>query len=369
MPSSRWWNPVSRWLRPPGPDVGATAGAATLQPAFVASESGSSTAPEPAFQDTVGTLDDDAPAAAAVSSEALRLEMVAWVIGVAAADAKTAAAPAAVVIETLFERLDEVTASETLRAALLPRAPHVIPQLMKTLRDEGYSSVDVAAKISRDAVLTAEVIRSATSVFRRGDDDGVEVDLAWAVAAIGTQGLRRAIASVVLRPIFDARGDTLSSRAATQIWKDADRKARLCSALAAHAGLDPFDGYLAGLLHNTGWTALLRAVDGLPDIPIEAAGLAHAHVVPGLLRRRDALFGALVEPWKLSPAVDVVAAEIGSGGIDAAGSPLGQSLREAERLATLHAIAPAGQRPSACVPGWSALPKPVQACYRGLGRA
>ena len=102
---------------------------------------------------------------------------------------------------------------------------------MKTLRDEGYSSVDVAGRISKDAVLTAEVVRSATSAFQRGDEEG-EIDLARAVTMIGTQGLRRAIANVVLRPIFDAKGDTFSARAATQIWKDADRKARLsCRAL------------------------------------------------------------------------------------------------------------------------------------------
>ncbi|HEX2539628.1 MAG TPA: HDOD domain-containing protein [Caldimonas sp.] len=366
MPSTRWWNPVSRWLRPPRQEAHSGTAAPTLQPAFVPAEA--AIAPvHAAFQDTVGRL-ADAPGAPAISPELLRLGIVEWMIGVAPVEARRAAAPAAVVTDALFERLDEVTASEALRSALLPRAPHVIPQLMKTLRDDGYSSADVAAKISRDAVLTAEVIRSATSAFRRGDNDSEEIDLAWAVAAIGTQGLRRAIASVVLRPIFDARGDTLSSRAATQIWKDADRKAKLCSALAAQGGLDPFDGYLAGLLHNTGWTALLRAIDGFRDIPIEALGLAHAEVVPRLLRRRDALFGALVEPWKLSPAVDRVAAEIGHGGIDAAGSPLGQALREAERLAALHALAPAGQRPSATVPGWATLPKPVQDCYRALGR-
>src|SRR4029079_15417027 len=130
-----------------------------------------------------------------------------------------------------------------------------------TLRDEGYSAVDVASRISKDDVLTAEVVRSATSAFQRGTDEE-EIDLPRAVTMIGTQGLRRAIANVVLRPIFDAKGDTFSARAATQIWKDADRKARLCAAFAAQtAGLDPFDGYLAGLLHNSGWTAALRAID------------------------------------------------------------------------------------------------------------
>jgi hypothetical protein len=208
-------------------------------------------------------------------------------------------------------------------------------------------------------------VRSASSVFER-EDDGVEIDLARAVAMIGTQGLRRAIASVVLRPIFDARGDTLSARAATQIWKDADRKARLCAALAAQAALDPFDGYLAGLLHNSGWTAALRAIDSLPDISVSAADLAHGDVVPQLLARRDALFGAIVGPWNLSPAIDGLAAEIGGAGLDAAESPLGIALRDADRLAALRALAPPGQRPAAGVPAWALLAKPVQDCYAGL---
>ncbi len=211
-------------------------------------------------------------------------------------------------IGPLLERLDEVIASDTLRANLLPRAPHVVPQLMKTLRDESYSSVDVASRISRDVVLSAEVIRSATSTYRAKDDDEGEIDLARAVAMIGTAGLRRAIASVVLRPIFDAGGDTLSAKAAVKIWRDADRKARLSAALAGQQSLDPFDGYLAGLLHNSGWTAALRALDGFDDLLFSSVDLAHPAVVPQLLRRRDALFGAIVGPWNLSPAIDSLAA-------------------------------------------------------------
>ena len=198
--------------------------------------------------------------------------------------------------------------------------------------------------------------------------DGVEIDLARAVFMIGTQGLRRAIANVVLRPIFDARGDTLSARAASQIWQDADRKARLCATLATQTdGVDPFDGYLAGLLHNSGWTAALRAIDGLAEISVSAADLAHGDVVPQLLARRDALFGAIVGPWNLSPAMDRLAAEIGAVGLDAAESPLAAALRDADRLAAYRALAAPGQGPGASVPAWSLLAKPVRDCYSGLG--
>jgi hypothetical protein len=292
-----------------------------------------------------------------------------WLVGVSAAAAPGRDEPVAAVIPPLLERLDTVIASEALRANLLPRAPHVVPQLMKTLRDEGYSSADVASRISRDVVLSAEVIRSATGVYRVKADDEGEIDLARAVAIIGTAGLRRAIASVVLRPIFEAAGDTLSAKAAVKIWRDADRKARLGAAMAATLSLDPFDGYLAGLLHDSGWTALLRAIDGVDDLLVAPADLAHPAVVPQLLRRRDALFGAIVGPWSLSPGIDALAAEVGQLGLDAARSPLGIALRDANRLAALYALAPAGHRPAGAVPGWSELARPVQDCYAGLGRA
>jgi HD-like signal output (HDOD) protein len=291
-----------------------------------------------------------------------------WLVGVSPASAPGADESPAAVIGPLLERLDEVIASDALRANLLPRAPHVVPQLMKTLRDESYSSVDVASRISRDVVLSAEVIKSATAAYRAKEDDEGEIDLARAVAIIGTAGLRRAIASVVLRPIFESGGDTLSAKAAVKIWRDADRKARLSAAVAGQESLDPFDGYLAGLLHNSGWTALLRAIDGFEDLIFGNADLAHPVVVPELLRRRDALFGAIVGPWNLSPAVDRLAEEVGRFGLDAARSPLGIALRESNRLAALYALAPTGQRPAAAVPGWATLPRPVQECYAGLAR-
>ncbi len=374
MSLTRWWNPLT-WRRPDSapaeslpaarpaarPDGAATLGVPAVE----------SVRPDREVPSVDGGLE---PAAAAddlrqmvgIDVETLeegRVRFFGWMVGVSTVPG--AGSPPAAFVPRMFEELDQIIASDSLRAGLLPRAPHVVPQLMKTLRDEHYSSVDVAQRISKDVVLTAEVVRSATSAFQRGEDDG-EIDLARAVTMIGTQGLRRAIASVVLRPIFDARGDTLSARAAKQIWKDADKKARLCATLASELALDPFDGYLAGLLHNSGWTAALRAIDGLQDITVSATDLAHAAVVPQLLRRRDRLFGALVEPWKLSPAMDRLAAEVGSRGIDAVQSPLGVALRDAERLAMLHALSPAGERPAANVPMWATLPKPVQDCYARL---
>jgi len=362
MAEGRWWNPFARKGRPMPASSGFADGAPSVSPPGPPSAPPASH-PLPAAAAAAEIVDDDGEALDEPLTEPQRIRFFRWIVGVPDI-AGTSGLPD-LVVQHLTERLDEVIASDTLRASLLPRAPHVIPQLMKTLRDERYSSVDVASRISKDPVLTAEVVRSATSAFQRGDDEG-EIDLARAVTMIGTQGLRRAIANVVLRPIFDAKGDTFSARAATQIWKDADRKARLCAVLAGPRVLDPFDGYLAGLLHNTGWTALLRAIDGFDDLTLNGAQLSHPEVVPLLLQRRDALFGALVGPWNLSAAVDGLAAEVGRHGLDGAESPLGGALRQADRLAALRALAPAGQGPAAAVPSWAALPKTVRDCYAGL---
>jgi hypothetical protein len=360
MSLDRWWNPLARWRKADAratvsPSVSPTLPPQATRPAPMPLAGATAAAVlEAPVEETVP---EDPPATR-------NYRFFCWLIGVPANAA--ARPPAGALLGELLGRVDEIIASETLRAGLLPRAPHVIPQLMKTLRDERYSSTDVADRISRDVVLTAEVVRSATSVLARGDDD--EIDLARAVQVIGTQGLRRAIANVVLRPIFDAKGSSLSARAATQIWKDVDRKARLAAAIAGQYDLDPFDGYLAGLLHNSGWTAVLRAIDNLEDLAIGPVEIAHLEVVPQVIRRRDALFGALVGPWKLGALMDGLAAEVGSVGLDNVRSPLGIALRDADRLAALRALAPAGERSGAkTVPRWSQLAKPVQDAYTGLG--
>jgi len=374
MSLDRWWNPLSRWRKA---DARATASptlpaelarpAATIAPSTPVRPVAPPLAPAPSGAASgTGIAEAVRPQVQVVAEEppaTRNLRFFCWLIGTPAnAGARP---PQGALIGELLGRVDEIIASETLRAGLLPRAPHVVPQLMKTLRDEGYSSADVASRISRDVVLTAEVVRSATSVLQRGED-GEEIDLARAVQVIGTQGLRRAIANVVLRPIFDSRGSSLSARAATQIWKDADRKARLCAVLADQAGLDPFDGYLAGLLHNSGWTAVLRAIDNLEDLAIGTAEVSHPEVVPQVIRRRDALFGALVGPWKLGALMDGVAEEVGSVGLENVQSALGVALRDADRLAALRALAPAGQSPAATVAAWATLPMAVQDCYAGL---
>ena len=269
--------------------------------------------------------------------------------------------------QSMLARVDEVISSDLQRNALLPRAPQMLPQLMRSLRDDHYVAVEVAARISKDAVLAAEVIRVANG-SHRGSREPI-VDLSQAVQSIGTDQLRRVVTKSVLRPIFSVRGTSLSALAAPQIWVNAEFKAHLCSALAMADGLDPLDGYMAGMLHDCGWTALLRALDGLgPKVLPAVSKLIVPALAQALAERRDLLFCRLIRPWQLSMPLVAMADEIEAGGLAAARLPLAVALRRAHGLAALHALACDARLPQGMDAELMRLPATVQASYLSVTR-
>lgn len=319
MSLTSWTKPFARWWGREPNATGAAPGGTRPAQAAVSPAAGAS----------------DAAPVDPQSLAALQPVFLHWLFALPATDKPVAPQSPDSYGRLLLAQLDAVIASDAQCTSLLPRAAQVVPQLMKAMRDERYSAADVAQRISKDVVLTTEVIRLANSVHRAGKEP--IVDVAHAVTAVGSDGLRRAIAKVVLRPVFEARTAPLSIAAAPHIWIDADRKARLGAALSPTHGVDPLDGYLAGLLHNTGWTALLRALDGTQPPP-SGALLLHPDFSHELRRRRDILFGKLVTPWQISPALTSLAEEVRDGGLAAAGSPLAGVLRTAEELAMRHAL-------------------------------
>jgi hypothetical protein len=105
--------------------------------------------------------------------------------------------------------------------------------------------------------------------------------------------------------------------------------------LATLAGLDPFEGYLAGLMHDVGWTAALRAIDrsgSKPAMPFSRA------FVDAFDARREMFFALLTMHWQLSDALTALAAamlEVGLAGVD---SPLGLALFAADRHASMRML-------------------------------
>jgi len=233
----------------------------------------------------------------------------------------------------LLVPLDAVLASADSRAALLPRAPAVIPQLLNSLRDEGQSTTALAERVMRDPHLVAEVIRMANSAYPRADEP--VVDIAQAIGRIGTNGLRRAIARVVLKPMFSGTADTLSARCAQRLWEHSDAQATACQQEAIVRGLDPFEGFLTGLMHNVGWTAALRAID---RSKLGAPNQSSRAFVAEFEQRRETFFALLVIPWQLTAGLTALGTALRDGDRAGAASPLGEALRVADQRASLEML-------------------------------
>ena len=361
----RWPLALTPWRRsrPAAPTAAAAERPAPSRPRLVARE-GMLVAPAA----------DAAPEAPEVRLADVTAPFLAWLLGQPHTDpaelASVAAQPLDAQVQAVLPPLDAVIRSDLQRNSLLPRAPQVLPQLMHSLRDDDYVSADVAARIGKDAVLSAEVIRAANGAHRGRRQPIIE--LPQAVQSIGADHLRRVIAKSVLRPIFDVRGAALSAQAAPQIWVNAEFKARLCSALAAEAGLDALDGYLAGMLHDCGWTALLRAIDGLVSQGVALPAITQwtAPVAARALSdRRDLLFCKLIRPWQLSAPLVALADDIEAHGLAAARSPLACALRQAHGLASLHALSCDARLPEGMEATLDALPPGIKACYESVTRA
>lgn len=216
-------------------------------------------------------------------------------------------------------------------AALVPRVPAVIPQLLRSLRDEGSSSGELARLLAQDAVLVAEVIREVNSPYYQ---PATPVrNLEGALLLLGQNGLRMLLARVAFRPIISLQAGPLARQVAPQLWRQSEQCALAAALLAPRHGADAFAAYLAGLMHNIGLVVALRMVDQL----LPAGGLPDDDVFgQRLVQGARLLSAAIAGQWELPPAIGHAIAHLG----DPQGLPA--ALGEADRLAKLQMLAAGG---------------------------
>lgn len=269
---------------------------------------------------------DDAQAKPGTQSHAL----LPWLLGSAAATDT----PIAQAEQQALDALDKTLALPELPSNLLPRAAALIPQLIALLRQTALPVPAIAERVSRDAVLSAELMRLASSPYYRVQ--GSVANLEQAITLIGLQGLQGVIASVLLKPIYQASAGALSARAAPRIWEHSEALARHTAILAEPAGQPVFDAYLTGLLHDTGWTVALCVLDrGCTSLPIPPS----MAFVQQMTEKAHRLFGLAAQGWEITPGFIALARVARHNGIASSAHPLMPVLQWAQQR-SMDEIAP-----------------------------
>ncbi len=234
----------------------------------------------------------------------------------------------------LLAPIQDTLALETLPDNLVPRASAVIPQLMRALRQESGSRKEVVERIAKDQLLTAEVLRLVRSPLYRTQTPVASLDAA--VSLIGTAGVQSAISRVVLKPIFAQTQQGLVALASGRTWQLAERQGEVCAGMATEAGLEWFDGFLAGTLHGVGRTALLKILDTAPSpgLPLWPCSQAWDTALSGMANQ---LFAKLALQWDIAPTLTAAAIDVLQGRNIEHASPLAH-LWEASEQRTLQIL-------------------------------
>jgi HD-like signal output (HDOD) protein len=251
-----------------------------------------------------------------------------WLAGPAGDSAATPAE------SLILDQLARLVRAPAAAGELVPRVPAVIPQLLRSLRDEGMSGTELSRQVAQDVVLVAEVIREANSPYYRPAAPVRTIE--GAVMLLGQNGMRMLIARVAFRPIISMQAGRFAKLVAPRLWSQSEKCALAASLLAPGLGANPFEAYLAGLMQNVGLVVAFRLADqvcqdgALPNSDAFSAGL---------LASARALSAGIAREWDFPPAVASAITQAGLAGAP----PLAQALATGDMLAKLRLLVDAGE--------------------------
>lgn len=249
-----------------------------------------------------------------------------WLIGPAA---HAGEAPEQLILDELSRLVRQPESA----AGLVPRVPAVIPQLLRSLRDDSMSPADLARQVAQDVTLVAEVIREVNSPFYGPTAKVVNIE--GALMLLGQNGLRMLLARVAFRPVIRAQTGRLARQVAPQVWSQSEYCAQAAGMAAPGFGVDAFEAYLAGLTQNVGLIVAFRLADQVAGAQALPRSDAFARGLQDSARLLSARIAAL---WELPPPVSM--AILQAGQFEA--PPLAQALRLGDRLARLRMLLDAG---------------------------
>ncbi|MDN4060916.1 HDOD domain-containing protein [Massilia sp. YIM B02769] len=233
----------------------------------------------------------------------------------------------------ILAELARLARSPAVAAELVPRVPAVIPDLLRSLRDEDVSGADIARLVAQDVVLVGEVIREANSSWYRPPTPVRTID--GALILLGRNGLRMLLARVAFRPVLSMQPGRFAKQVAPPIWRQSEKCALAASTLAPTTGADPFEAFLAGLVQNVGLIVAFRLIDQVcHDAVLPASG----SFVAALFEYARRMAHGIALHWEFPETVAGAILE----GSRADATPLAQVLATGDRLAKLRLLVDAG---------------------------
>jgi len=259
--------------------------------------------------------------------------------------------------------LDALSAilSQQSGTALVRRLPGLVPQLLQSLRSDSFSGSALSRTISSDVVLVAAVIRLANSACQGTGNTVTSVE--HAVILIGQEGLRQLITTVAFRPIIDMNSGFYTRRMAPRLWEHSERCAISARQLAAPMNIEPFDAFLAGLLHNVGLIAALRLMD---QATRGERKLGSALFLAQLARDTRMLACSIAREWHFPETVVQALAEQGGLRRGAPMSPLGRLLKLTDYLGKVRMLVENELLDELDPTLFSGLPGNAAQCYSAL---
>ncbi|HHO68134.1 MAG TPA: HDOD domain-containing protein [Gammaproteobacteria bacterium] len=242
-----------------------------------------------------------------------------------------------------FERralreLERLTGSRDDLAEQVPRLPSIIPRVMQALRDDDSSAAGLAREIGRDSVLIGEVIRLANSPFYR---TGKEVDsLEGAIVRVGRTGIRQLVSRAVFKPLLNLDSGHFTRLSSAALWEQAEKTAVAADCLARREGGDRFHAYLAGIVHNVGFSVAMTVLDRIWDDTDVPRSLEFRSKLSHHARQ---LTTRITRSWDFPDSVvTAMASYAGIDGDKHAGNGLASILYAADKLAKIHTLSTRG---------------------------
>ncbi|MES9946928.1 MAG: HDOD domain-containing protein [Candidatus Thiodiazotropha sp.] len=198
--------------------------------------------------------------------------------------------------------MDSVREDLVANKIYLPTLPALALEALVVINDSDSSAHDLEKVISRDAALTARLIRYANSPLYRGLNTIASIKPA--ITRIGFQRVKNAVYAVSMKEVFRTSEKDIERRM-NRLWAHSVKVGAQAAILAKEqSGLDADIALVAGLVHDIGQIPLLIKACNYPEMIANPEFLDKV-----LFKLHTQLGGSILKLWKFDQHVIDAAAE------------------------------------------------------------